>query len=248
MISSRLARRDRKLRLLILFACCFVWAHPRRWLNRLRRRMTATGAPNAGTRWEIWTGAGADPIGTPRVTLGNGVWTVGVRYGWILTDAHGPGFLRGRFEYAVDALPVVMVFQPGGQAYGFGFDPWIMKWNFETHHRISPYIELGGGALISTRQIPLGEKHSTSRPPARLASTFFEGNTIGALISAIFIFPTRKLRSSIPAPIRLDCALAGVSSCPQIEWAMINGFPGPRRVRLPGPRKCRPGLTCRGET
>jgi hypothetical protein len=56
---------------------------------------------------------------------------VGARYGWVLTDAHGPGLLRDRFEYAVDSLPVVMVFQPGGQAYGFGFDPWIMKWDFE---------------------------------------------------------------------------------------------------------------------
>ena len=84
------------------------------------------------------------------------MWNLGVRYGWVLTDAHGPGFLRGRFEYAVDVLPALIVFQPGGKAYGFGFDPWIMKWNFETGGRIWPYIEIGGGGLITTRAVPLG--------------------------------------------------------------------------------------------
>ena len=131
--------------------------------------------PERGHELEVWTGGGADPIGTPGVTLGNGVWTAGVRYGWILTDAHGPGFLRGRFEYAVDALPVVMVFQPGGPAYGFGFDPWIMKWNLEPHHRISPYIELGGGGLISTRPIPLGEQNFNFTPTGAIGVNVLRG-------------------------------------------------------------------------
>ena len=131
--------------------------------------------PERGHEIEIWTGAGGDPIGTPHVTLGNSVWNAGLRYGWILTDAHGPGFLRGRFEYAVDALPMVIVFQPGGHAYGFGFDPWIMKWNFEPHHRISPYIELGGGGLISTRPIPLGEQNFNFIPTGAIGVNLLRG-------------------------------------------------------------------------
>jgi Lipid A 3-O-deacylase (PagL) len=132
-------------------------------------------APEKGYEIEVWSGAGGDPIGTPHVTLGNSVWNVGFRYGWILTDAHGPGFLRGRFEYAMDALPVVMVFQPGGKAYGFGFNPWGMKWNLEPHHRISPYIELGGGALISTRAIPLREQTFNFTPTGAIGLTFLRG-------------------------------------------------------------------------
>jgi hypothetical protein len=131
--------------------------------------------PERGTEMEVWTGAGADPIGSNGITQGNRMWNAGVRYGWILTDAHGPGFLRGRFEYAVDALPVVMVFQPGGRAYGFGFDPWIMKWNFETHRRISPYIELGGGALISSREIPMGESHFNFTPTGAIGVNILRG-------------------------------------------------------------------------
>ena len=131
--------------------------------------------PERGHELEVWTGGGGDPSGTPHVTLGNSVWTAGLRYGWILTDAHGPGILRGRFEYAVDALPVVIVFQPGGRAYGFGFDPWIMKWNLEPRHRISPYIELGGGGLISTREIPVGENRFNFIPTGALGVNFLRG-------------------------------------------------------------------------
>lgn len=131
--------------------------------------------PERGTEVEVWTGAGADPIGSPGITDGNSVWNVGFRYGWILTDAHGPSFLRGRFEYAVDALPVVMVFQPGGRAYGFGFDPWVMKWNFETHRRISPYIELGGGGLISTREVPMGEARFNFTPTGAIGLNILRG-------------------------------------------------------------------------
>jgi hypothetical protein len=128
-----------------------------------------------GTEVEVWTGGGADPIGSNGVTQGNSMWDVGFRYGWILTDARGRGILRGRFEYAVDALPVVMVFQPGGRAYGFGFDPWIMKWNFETHRRISPYIELGGGGLISTREIPVGESRFNFTPTGAIGVNILRG-------------------------------------------------------------------------
>ncbi len=135
----------------------------------------ADQGPERGHEWEIWTGAGGDPIGTPKVTLGNSIWTVGARYGWVLTDAHGPGLLRGRFEYAVDALPVVMVFQPGGPAYGFGFNPWIMKWNFEPRRRISPYIEVGGGLLITTRQVPLGANNFNFTPSGAIGVNLLRG-------------------------------------------------------------------------
>lgn len=131
--------------------------------------------PERGTEIEVWSGGGANPLGSPGVTHGNAIWTAGLRYGWILSDAHGKGILRGRFEYAVDAIPVFMVFQPGGHAYGFGFDPWIMRWNFETHRRISPYIELGGGGLITTREIPVGESRFNFTPTAAFGVNILRG-------------------------------------------------------------------------
>jgi hypothetical protein len=131
--------------------------------------------PERGHEWEIWTGAGGDPIGTPKITLGNGLWTAGARYGWILTDAHGPGVLRGRFEYAVDAIPVLVVFQPGGAAYGIGVNPWIMKWNFVARGRVSPYIEIGGGLVFTTRQVPLGANKFNFSPTGAIGVNLLRG-------------------------------------------------------------------------
>jgi hypothetical protein len=172
--SYRLARIDGQFASLILFMLLSAGAQSAR-AQTAATPDSGDRRPERGTEMEVWTGGGADPIGSPGVTLGIGLWTAGLRYGWILTDAHGRGFLRGRFEYAVDALPVVMVFQPGGRAYGFGFDPWIMKWNFETHRRISPYIELGGGGLITTREIPTGESRFNFTPTGAIGVNILRG-------------------------------------------------------------------------
>ena len=174
MIFSRQTIRDDKLAFLFLFTLLSLGV-PSALAQSTPPPDPGDRRPERGTEWEIWTGGGGDPIGSPGVTLGNSVWNAGFRYGWILTDAHGRGFLRGRFEYAVDALPVVMVFQPGGRAYGFGFDPWIMKWNFETHRRISPYIELGGGGLITTREIPVGESRFNFTPTGAIGVNILRG-------------------------------------------------------------------------
>jgi hypothetical protein len=159
---------------LLLYGSLIWWALPAA-MAQSTADASADRLPVRGHEIQVWTGGGGDPIGTPHITLGNSVWNAGFRYGWILTDAHGPGVLRGRFEYAVDALPVVMVFQPGGHAYGFGFDPWIMKWNFEPRHRMSPYIELGGGGLISTRAIPLGEQTFNFTPTGAIGVNLLRG-------------------------------------------------------------------------
>ena len=128
-----------------------------------------------GHEWEFWVGGGEDPIGTPSVTLGNGMWNAGARYGWILTDPHGPGILRGRFEYAVEAMPLLFVYQPGGRAYGIGFSPWVMKWNMEPHRRMSPYIELGGGGVVTTRQIPRGANTFNFTPSGAIGVNILRG-------------------------------------------------------------------------
>ena len=174
MTSSRLAGSNGKLAFLILFISVSFGA-PAALAQTTTTPEIGDRRPERGTEVEVWTGGGADPIGSNGVTQGNSMWNAGFRYGWILTDAHGPRFLRGRFEYAVDAIPVFMVFQPGGTAYGFGFDPWIMRWNFEAHHRISPYIELGGGGLISTREIPMGESRFNFTPTGAVGVNILRG-------------------------------------------------------------------------
>src|SRR2546423_15586573 len=106
-----------------------------------------------GHELQLWTGGGHSVAGGTKET---GVWNVGVRYGWILTSPHGPGLLNGRFEYAVDAVPAFVVFQPKNTAYGAAINPINLKWIFATRGDIQPYLELGGGALFTSHEVPSG--------------------------------------------------------------------------------------------
>lgn len=112
-----------------------------------------TGPEKGGHEIQVWAGGGHS---VPGGTKNTGAFNAGLRYGWILTDPHLPGLLRGRFEYAVDAVPVFLIFQPANTAYGVGFDPLGLKWNFERHGRFSPYLELTGGTVFTNHNVPSG--------------------------------------------------------------------------------------------
>ena len=114
------------------------------------------GPEQGGHDLQVWTGGGHGLNGS---TASSGVWNVGARYGWILTAPHGPGFLRGQFEYAVDVVPVFLVVQRTGTAYGFGLNPFALKWNFTKPRKVVPYFELGGGTLFTNDYVPPGTSH-----------------------------------------------------------------------------------------
>jgi len=114
------------------------------------------GPQEGGHELQIWTGGGH---GTSGSQSGDGVFNIGARYGWILTDEHGPGFLRGRFEYAVDVVPLFIVTQSTNTAFGFGVSPFALKWNFASHARAVPYVDIGGGTLFTNVKVPEGTSH-----------------------------------------------------------------------------------------
>jgi lipid A 3-O-deacylase len=106
--------------------------------------------------WQVWTGGGHGLSGSQS---SDGVWNVGLRYGLILTAPHGPGFLRGRLEYAIDAVPVFLVTQKTDTAYGAGINPFAFKWALATHGSVVPYFEIGGGTLFTNTKVPEGTSH-----------------------------------------------------------------------------------------
>lgn len=108
---------------------------------------------DGGHEIEAWTGGG---YSVPGGTSNTGVWNVGGSLGWILTRPHGPWLLKGRFEYAVDVVPLLVVFQPSNTAYGAGFDPLNLKWNLASRGKLAPYFELSGGTLFTNRNVPNG--------------------------------------------------------------------------------------------
>ena len=114
------------------------------------------GPEQGGHELQLWTGGGHGLNGS---TASSGLWSVGARYGWILTVPHGPGLLHGQFEYAVDVVPVFLVVQRTGTAYGFGLNPFALKWNFTKPRKVVPYFELGGGTLFTNDYVPPGTSH-----------------------------------------------------------------------------------------
>jgi lipid A 3-O-deacylase len=111
------------------------------------------GPEKGGEEVQVWAGAGHSVAGGRGST---GAFNAGLRYGWILTHEHLPGVLRGRFEYAVDAVPLFLIFQPANTAYGVGFDPLGLKWNFRRRGNISPFLELTGGVVFTDHNVPTG--------------------------------------------------------------------------------------------
>jgi len=146
--------------LLVVLACLL--------LNAGEVRAQA-GPEGGGNEVQVWTGGGHGLNGSSSDT---GVWNLGVRYGWVLTDAVGPGPLRGRFEYAVDVVPAFLLTQRNGTAYGLGLNPIGVKWNFAGRQSVTPYVELGGGLLFSNTQVPPGTSRVNFTPSGALGLHF----------------------------------------------------------------------------
>lgn len=110
----------------------------------------------------------------PGGTTGASVLNAGLRYGWVLTGEHLPGILRGNFEYAVNAVPMYLVVK-NGTTYGGGFDPLVLKWNFAGSKRVVPFVELAGGTLFTTKDVPAGTSAVNFRSGAAFGMHFLAG-------------------------------------------------------------------------
>src|SRR5579864_5645022 len=105
--------------------------------------------------WEVaqWFGGG---LSVPGGTKDTHTVNLGLRIGKVLTEDHGPGFLRGDFEWAGDVIPFYYLRQPAKNAFGGGFNPVNLKWNFTKSEHAIPYFELGGGVLFTNTEVPVG--------------------------------------------------------------------------------------------
>jgi hypothetical protein len=111
------------------------------------------GPENSGSEWQIWTGGGHGINGSQS---GTGVWNLGLRYGLILTAPHGPGFLQGQLEYALDVVPAWAIVQKTNTAYGAGVNPFAFKWILAKPRKVKPYFEIEGGTLFTNKDVPEG--------------------------------------------------------------------------------------------
>jgi hypothetical protein len=128
----------------------------------------AQAGPEQGSNeLQVWAAGGHSvPGGTSKTE----VFNAGLRYGWVISSLHLPSFLRGRFEYTVEVVPVYLIFQPANTAYGWGFNPLGLKWDFQRRRRFSPYLELDGGTLFSNHNVPTYTNNVNFTPSAALGT------------------------------------------------------------------------------
>jgi len=119
--------------------------------------------PGAGERrrmdLSIWTAGATGKENTDSFAEAQ-IWSTGIFLGWVVIANAGSSWRRGGLEYGFNLLPAVVQFQPG-HIFGGGFEPIVLRWNFSHHRgRMSPFIELAGGALITNSDLPPGNTSS----------------------------------------------------------------------------------------
>ncbi len=136
--------------------------------------------------WELglWTAGGHSVSGG---TADTSVWNAGVRVGKVLTAEHGSGFLRGNLEYAVDFIPAYLLVFPSQTSYAGGFDPFILKWNFTNGRKVAPYLEFGGGVLLSLDDVPPGANNVNFMPQASFGVQVFTREKRAVSLAAKYV-------------------------------------------------------------
>jgi hypothetical protein len=112
----------------------------------------ATDRETTSAEWQFALGA-ARSVNLLQSTSGRSYAVQTIGWGRQLTPAWGPGFLRGRFAWAVEAMPVFAQFSPSA-IYGIGVAPVVWRWNFVPQSSWSAYAELAMGGMWSTEAIP----------------------------------------------------------------------------------------------
>ena len=80
--------------------------------------------------------------------------------GKVVTGEVGTSWLRGNLEYGFNLVPI-FVTSKTERVYGGGFEPVVVRW-ISNHQfgRVAPYIELAGGTLFTTSNLPPGDTSS----------------------------------------------------------------------------------------
>jgi hypothetical protein len=150
--ADRMASVARLRAALLLFGLfCLLLAH---------RTQAQAEPPAASERGlfdlSVWTAGATGKENTDSFAEAQ-ILSTGVFFGWVIVADAGSSWRRGGLEYGFNLLPAVVQFTPG-HIFGGGFEPIVLRWNSSHHHgRLSPFIELAGGALITNSELPLGD-------------------------------------------------------------------------------------------
>jgi len=139
------------------------------WMCLAPRAAAQVGPEGALREWQVWTGGGHGLNGS---TSSTGVWNLGFRYGLLLTSPHGPGFLRGQLEYALDVVPAWIITQKTNTAYGAGVNPFAFKWILTSPREVKPFLQIEGGTLFTNTKVPEGTSQVNFTTSAGIGAHF----------------------------------------------------------------------------
>jgi hypothetical protein len=104
------------------------------------------------TEWSAGIGFGLG-VGR-RLTNDNSKYTYqALSWGRVLTGPVGPNYVRGRFEWALEVVPIFGQFDPD-RTWGVGISPLVWRWNFDRRGSVAPFAEVGGGGLWTNNPLP----------------------------------------------------------------------------------------------
>ena len=94
----------------------------------------------------VYSGGGVSiPGGIPG---SHDYWMLAGRWSRVMAEFGG-----GAFEYGVEVYPAMVVKQ-SNTVFAGGFSPLQLRYNFGSHNKVVPYLEIGGGILGSSSQLP----------------------------------------------------------------------------------------------
>jgi hypothetical protein len=79
-------------------------------------------------------------------------FALGGRFGGVVTEPRGPGFLKGNLEVTLEALPVFVHYDDDPD-YGASFTL-LLRQYLSPGSRWRPFLSIGAGALVSTKKVP----------------------------------------------------------------------------------------------
>ena len=122
--------------------------------------------------WDIrvWGGGGGVLHGSRKDTQ---LLISGLGFGKHLSRIHGNGVFRGSFEYAVEVIPLFVVFQQTTRTSGFAFTPLLMKWDcLRTNGLPRMFLEIGAGMAFTSSQVPIGASRFNFTPQTGIGFYF----------------------------------------------------------------------------
>ncbi len=143
-------------------------------LDRGVEQMNTNGPSPVRCEWAAPLPADGEP---EAARASSGEWIIGGGYGWSVdllrshggrryvmpsvswghdvTRDGGPGLLRGRLAWAIEAMPVFAQFEPASTV-GVGVLPLVWRWRFAPRRRGWAFAELGFGGLFTGAAVPEG--------------------------------------------------------------------------------------------